>query len=126
MSEDNCASMFVHVCHRLLVYFMSLGCFLPEKYLWLHLLLWPIVFAHWQFNDQKCCVTQLEIYLKNKKCDASPHIQDDHGNDYYFLKKLLKDFNIEMTKEDMQTGIHVLFTTSWAISLFRFTKKYKR
>ena len=55
----------VSTFHKLLVYFMVFGCLLPPQYLWIHLLFWPIVLIHWQFNDGKCCLTQLELYLKN-------------------------------------------------------------
>lgn len=107
--------------HKLLVYFMIFGCLLPEKYLWIHLLLWPIVYVHWQFNDEKCCLTQLELYLKyNTSRKDAPKVEHDHGEDFYFLRKLLADFNLNLTIEQMHTGTYVVFTTSWFISFIRY------
>lgn len=124
MSDNSCLITLVHIFHKILVYFMVFGCLLPQKYLLPHLLLWPIVYIHWQFNDQRCCLTQLELYLKDKTKTA-PTIQEDHGDDYYFLKSLLKDYDIELSKDHMQLGIYTLFTASWLISLVRYLK-YKQ
>jgi len=99
---------------------MMFGCLLPPEYLWIHLLLWPIVYIHWQFNDNKCCITQLELYLKNNTIEDAPTVEQDHSNEYYFLRKFLADYNLDLTNEEMHIGTNILFTTSWLISLIRF------
>lgn len=108
----------VNTFHKLLVYFMIFGCFLPPKYLWIHLFFWPIVYLHWQFNDGKCCLTELELYLKNVK-DA-PTADKDYGEEHYFIKKILADYNINLTSEEMHKGTLTLLTVSWLVSLIRF------
>jgi hypothetical protein len=111
----------VNAFHKLLVYFMIFGCLLPPKYLWIHILLWPVVLIHWQFNKGKCCLTQFELYLKHNTCrEDSPTVENDHGGDYYFVKSILADVNIHLTNEQMHMGTRVLFSTTWLISLVRY------
>jgi hypothetical protein len=109
------------IIHKILVYFMFLGFLLPKKYLPFHLLVWPIVYTHWQFNDNKCILTQIELKIKNGSEKDAPSVDADHGSDYYFIKKILADFNIELTNRGMSNLTYSLFTIAWLISFIRLT-----
>jgi len=49
--------VFVHLS---LVLIFIIGPFLPGKYLLYYLFLWPLVYIHWYFNDDRCMLTELE------------------------------------------------------------------
>ena len=104
--------------HKLLVYFMFFGCILPPKYLPLHIALWPIVYVHWQFNNNKCILTELELKMRGIK--KIPSVENDHGSDYYFMKKILSDMNISLTDHQMKYMTYILFTVSWLVSIKRY------
>jgi hypothetical protein len=103
---------------------MFLGFLLPEKYLPFHLLVWPIVYTHWQFNDDRCILTQLELKIKNGSAKDAPFAHD-HSSDYYFMKKILADFNIELSNNAMSYFTYSLFTIAWIISFVRYTRYRK-
>lgn len=113
------------IIHKILVYFMFLGFILPEKYLPFHLLVWPIVYTHWQFNGNKCILTEIELKIKNGSAKDAPSVDTDHGSDYYFMKKILADFNIELTNSGMCYLTYSLFTIAWIISFVRYTRYRK-
>lgn len=113
------------ILHKLLVYFMFFGCFLPAKYLPFHLVAWPLVYLHWIMNNNKCALTQLELKLRTGDSNNAPTVDKDHDGDYYFMKKLLADFNLELRDDQMASFTYGIFTVSWIISLIRYVN-YKK
>lgn len=82
------------------------GCFLPAKYLPFHLLAWPIVYLHWQFNNNRCILTQLEIEISNKE---APDVRD-HVDDYYFMKIIILEFGLELSNKQLDWCTYMAFT----------------
>ncbi len=111
---------FLIFIHKLIVYFMILGFLLPYKYLYIFLLTWPIVYIHWQLNNDMCCLTQLEYYLKNKP--NPPTSKEDH--DYPFAKKFLSIFNINLPNDKIHQFILINLTILWFIGLLRLIYYY--
>ena len=123
--NDSLTLNFVVTAHKILVYFIAFGCFLPVKYLPYHLAIWPIVYIHWKFNNNKCVLTQLEAWMRDGTCmDDAPKIgvQDD---DFQFTRKVLSSLNITLTNEDLDKFIYVVFSVSWIISFYRYINHKK-
>lgn len=102
--------------HEIFVYFMIIGFIVPYRYLYIFLLSWPSVYLHWQFNNNRCCLTQLEYYLKN--IPEPPSIDKDHN--YPFINKILNKFNIYLSHDKIHYCILYGLTICWIIGLLRF------
>lgn len=102
----------VVVIHKLIVYFMFLGCFLPLRYLKFHLLAYPSAIVHWILNGNRCVLSDWE-----KKLGGAKHITD---TEYPFMRKVFADFGYN-PKEDTDIGILMYggYTLAWIISLLR-------
>lgn len=49
--------------HVSLFIVFTIGPFLPGKYLIYYLFLWPVIYVHWYFNDDKCMLTEIEYNI---------------------------------------------------------------
>jgi hypothetical protein len=97
---------FIIIIHKLIVFFMFFGFLLPKKYLWLHLLMYPIVRLHWFLNNNKCFLTELQF-------------ENVQGDDYPFMKQFFRDIGFNLSNQQLQyiTDYGLLFC--WLISFVR-------
>lgn len=110
--------MLLNLIHKLLVYFMVFGVLLPEKYIFYFVITWPCIYLHWQLNNNRCILTELEYYLDNKP--YPPTVDKDH--DYPFIKSALKDFGVSADDIEIHYGIMYGFTILWIIGMIRYFK----
>lgn len=104
--------------HKLIVYLMLFGFLLPQKYLYLHLIAWPAVYLHWQLNNDKCFLTELEYTLKDIEYDKIPKSKDDH--DFPFMRRIFNDdLGLQLTDLQIHTYILKYLTIVWFVSLIR-------
>lgn len=121
--ENSIAVNFVIIVHKLLVYFITFGCILPVKYLPFHLIMWPIVYIHWKLNDNKCVLTQLEQWVKDGTSMKDVRkVGEKRDCDFYFAKKTLNDYSITVTDDDIDKLIYIIFSISWLISFYRYSR----
>ena len=111
----------VYFIHKLFVYFLVLGVFLPEKYLFYYIIAWPITYIHWQFNDNRCILTELEYFLDDKP--YPPTINKDH--DFPFIKSILEKLNIKMSNSELHYTSIYCNTILWLIGVIRYFRLYK-
>ncbi len=109
--------LIVHIFHLLLVFSVTFGFLLPNKFLIYHLVSWPLVWLHWNLNNDYCFLTQYERKLKNK---ISPHNKSDNKSNSEFMKKIFNNMGIYMSVEKILILTKILFTTSWLISAYRY------
>lgn len=103
------------IFHKLLVYFMMFGFLLPRKYLFYHLITFPLIILHWIFNEEKCFLTELEYKLKGLK-DAPVYTKD---HNYPFMKRVYADFGFHPTNEQMHSIVMISLFGSWLITFYR-------
>ncbi len=106
------------IIHNLIVYFMAFGVLMPDGLLSLFIITWPSVYLHWQFNNNRCILTELEYYLDNKP--YPPTVDDDH--DYVYIKKMLTDLNIKLSNNSIHYSILYGFTIFWIVGCIRYIK----
>lgn len=107
--------------HKLLVYFMFFGVFLPERLLIYFLITWPLIYLHWQLNNNRCILTELEYFIDNKP--YPPTVDKDH--DYPFMRSVLADFNIKVPDEQIHYGVLFGLTAIWIVGVVRYFRVYK-
>jgi len=111
----------VYLIHKLFVYFLILGAFLPKKYLFYYIIAWPITYIHWQFNKQRCILTQLEYFIDNKA--FPPKVYED--NDFPFMKSIFDELNIKMSNSEIHYMVMYGNTIFWLIGVIRYFRLYK-
>ena len=111
----------VYLIHKLFVYFLILGAFLPEKYLFYYIISWPITYIHWQFNEQRCILTQLEYFMDNKP--YPPKVEEDQ--DFPFMKSIFDEIGIKMSNSELHNTVIWSNTIFWLIGVIRYFRLYK-
>jgi hypothetical protein len=108
---------FFNLIHYSIVAFITLGAFLPKKYLFYFIFAWPLMILHWKTNNDKCFITELECWLdKQPYCDRS-------DNEYPFVTHLLSFFNIKITDKKTKNNIIMYgLTFFWLIGMGRYYK----
>jgi hypothetical protein len=117
----------LHLIHKLLVYYVIFGCFLPKKYSKYHYWIWPLIWLHWKTNNNYCIFSQWELTLREQEYLLKTVDKDHQDGDTAFMKILFKElFNIDMTVRKADVLTNTLFTISCLISLYRFTPLLKK
>lgn len=108
--------------HSLIVLFLFWGFLLPKKYLVYHLIAWPIVWLHWQLNNQRCILTEWEFKLRGVHDQEIIKVTE---NDSPFMRKFYKVIlgdDKSISNETIHNSVVFGFTFSWIISLIRKLK----
>jgi hypothetical protein len=95
---------------------MFFGFLLPETFLFYFIFTWPMVYLHWQFNNGRCILTELEYYIDNRP--YPPPANKDH--DYPFMRSVFADFNIKISDEEIHSLILFGLTGTWTIGFLRY------
>lgn len=105
----------VRIIHVFLVLFYFVGAFIAKKYLILFIFAWPLLFLHWQTNNNKCICTQIEAWLDNQEDCLNQY------EDFPFITRMLNFLNIEIKGKKTK---YYIFCTSltffWLIGMYRY------
>lgn len=55
----------LNIIHNSITFIITIGPFLPAKYLIYYLFIGPTLYFHWLYNDNKCMITELEFKTDN-------------------------------------------------------------
>lgn len=105
---------FLSILHLTSTFFLFFGCLVPQKFLWVHVLFWPLVFLHWQLNNGNCIITDLQ------KKAGDQQLTTESGS-WPYIRGLLATFVDTRNIQDNQIrdAIYAIYTASWAVSLYR-------
>jgi hypothetical protein len=108
----------VKIIHQLIVYFCVLGVFLPSKYLIYYIPIWPLIYLHWQFNSNKCILTELQYWLEFKS--STPTIDLDHN--FPFIRSISGNLFKNISNKNLHNFIIRSITLLWIIGVIRYLK----
>jgi len=103
--------VFLHV---LILLFIIFGFLLPSKYLIIYVLFWPLIYLHWQLNNNNCYLTELQYKLENKPLQVTTE------NNYPFVKGVLNNIGIKMNDNNIHKLVIYGITFLWLIGFIRF------
>jgi len=110
---------FFNLIHYSIAAFMTLGSFLPKKYLVYFIFVWPITVLHWKTNNNKCFITEFVCWI-----DKQPYC--DRTSNYPFVTHLLSFFNINITDKKTKNNVIMCgLTFFWLIGVTRYYKVLK-
>jgi len=82
--------------------------FLPAKYLWIHIPMFPSLLIHWELNDNYCFLSQMENRLRNI---PDKKVYNDHDDpDATFMKKVFNNLlKIKFTDREANIMVYLIF-----------------
>lgn len=122
MDKNKILLGLVRIIHRLIVYFIILGVFLPPKYLIFFLPVWPFIYLHWQINSNRCIMTEIEYWIESNPYPST--IDLDH--DYPFIRSISWNLFDNLTNGQLHKLIVGGFTLVWFIGLIRYYNYVKK
>ena len=103
--------LFIHIIGIIILLF---GFMLPRKYLLYHLMILPFVFLNWLIDNNNCILTKLECTLRGEEKKQSNA----------FISNTLQYLNLNVTEENIDNNIHIIFIIPWLISCIRLYNNY--
>jgi len=117
MNHVYCANIFANIIlliHIIGIIILLFGFMLPRKYLLYYLMILPLVFLNWLIDNNNCVLTKLECMLRDEKQEQSNA----------FISDTLQYLNFNVTKENIDNNIHIIFIIPWLIACIRLYKNY--
>ena len=100
------------------------GFFIPDKYLIYYLIIWPAIYIHWLFNDDKCMLTDIENKLNDNHYNNVDEYRYKNYNNFF---KQLKKYSIYFDNiDDFTTKIYTIASILWVIGFFRLLIFYRK
>ena len=116
----------IKIIHYIIMFTLLLGVFLPSKYLIYYIFLWPAVYFHWYFNDNKCMLTELESHFDTKYPNVNIHEEVIHHK-YVEIFENFKKLNIYLDNIDLFTSrVYNIVIIFWVVSFIRLLNHYKK
>lgn len=112
--------ILINIIHIVILVFVIGAPFSNSNYLiLLHIIVVPFIMLHWLLNNNMCCLTLAEKYVREKTTREIVNHED------CFTHKLISpiyDFN--KNNDDFSAFIYLITTFLWTISVYNFGKKY--
>lgn len=115
-------SLIILICiiHWIVIIFVLAAPFSNSNYLMiLHIIVVPFIMLHWILNNNACCLTLAEKYIRQKTIGVP--IQDNECFTYQIMSPIY-DFN--KNNEDFSSFIYIITICVWLISVYNISNKY--
>lgn len=112
--------ILINVLHLLVIFFVLLTPFSGSNYLLLlHIIVVPFIIFHWLLNNNLCCLTIMEAYIKEKTTGVKTSLDECF---VYQIVAPIYDFN--KNHEMFSDFIYGLTWSMWGISVFMLGRKF--
>lgn len=119
--------LLISVIHLIVVIFILVAPFSNSNYLIsLHIIIVPFIVLHWVLNNNTCCLTMAEKYIREKNAGQSGQSGQSVKDDDCFTYKLVApiyDFN--KNNETFSILIYILTIGLWSVSVYNLINKIK-
>lgn len=107
----------IQIIHIIFILFVIGVPFINSKYLlMLHSIFIPFLILHWLTNNNTCCLTMTEKYLRG--------IKNKKDEDECFTCRLINPiFNFKLKDKDINKYLYMLVISLWIISIFKLSYK---
>ena len=112
--------ILINIIHFIVIIFVLAAPFSNSNYLiLLHIIVVPFIIFHWILNNNTCCLTIAEKYIRGVTTGKSINREDCFT---YQLIAPIYDFS--KNHEAFETFIYILTITVWLISVYNISEKY--
>lgn len=111
--------ILINIVHLVIIIFILAAPFSNSNYLILmHIIVVPFIILHWILNNNTCCLTVAEKYIREKTVGTTVDSEDCFT---YKLVAPIYDFNKDY--ESFSTFIYILTISVWLISVHNISNK---
>ena len=111
--------LLINILHLIIIIFVLAVPFSDSNYLiFLHIIIIPFIMIHWVFNNNTCCLTVAEKFIRQKTIGTK--IKEEDCFTYQLIAPIY-DFN--KNHEAFATFIYILTTCLWLISVHSMSLK---
>jgi hypothetical protein len=84
----------------------------------LHIIVVPFIMLHWLLNNNTCCLTVAEKYIRQKT--TSTKIKEEDCFTYQIIAPI---YDFSKNYEAFSTFIYILTTSVWLLSVYNISSK---
>ena len=111
--------ILINIIHLIVIIFVLAAPFSNSNYLLLlHIIVIPFIILHWLLNNNTCCLTVAEKYIREKNTGTTVKEGDCFT---YQLVAPIYDFNKD--HQAFSTFIYILTISLWFISVYNISNK---
>lgn len=112
--------ILINTIHLIVIIFVLAAPFSNSNYLMLlHAIIIPFIIIHWLFNNNTCCLTVAEKYIRNKNTGTT--IKE---NDCFTYQLVAPIYDFNKNHQAFSTFIYILTISLWFVSIYNLTNKY--
>lgn len=112
--------ILINIIHLIVIIFVLAAPFSNSNYLMLlHTIVVPFIILHWLLNNNTCCLTVAEKYIREKNTGATVKSDDCFT---YQLVAPIYDFNKD--HKSFSSFIYILTIGLWLGSVYNLTNKF--
>lgn len=111
--------ILINIIHLIVIIFVLAAPFSNSNYLMLlHAIVIPFIILHWLLNNNTCCLTIAEKYIREK--NTGTKVKEDDCFTYQLVAPIY-DFNKD--HQAFSTFIYLLTISLWLISVYNISYK---
>jgi len=111
--------VLINIIHLIVIIFVLAAPFSDSNYLiLLHIIVVPFIILHWLLNNNTCCLTIAEKYIREKNTGTT--IKEDDCFTYQLVAPIY-DFNKD--HQAFATFIYILTISLWFVSVYNISNK---
>jgi hypothetical protein len=111
--------ILINIIHLIVILFILATPFTNSNYLMiLHIIVVPFIILHWLLNNNTCCLTIAEKYIRQSK--SGTIIKEDECFTYKLIAPIY-DFNKD--NQSFSIFIYILTIGVWLISVYKISDK---
>ena len=112
--------ILINIIHLIVIIFVLAAPFSYSNYLMLlHAIIIPFIILHWLLNNNTCCLTVAEKYIREKNNGTTVKEEDCFT---YQLIAPIYDFNKD--HQSFSIFIYILTISLWFVSVYNLSNKY--
>ena len=109
--------IMINIIHLIVIIFVLTTPFSNSNYLMLlHIILVPFIMLHWLLNNNTCCLTVLEKYIRQKT--VSTKINEEDCFTYQLVAPI---YDFSKNHEAFSTFIYILTISVWLLSVYNLS-----
>jgi len=111
--------IMINIIHLIVIIFVLGAPFSDSNYLiLLHVIVVPFIMLHWILNNNTCCLTVAEKYIREKT--SSTKINQDDCFTYQLVAPI---YDFSKNHEKFSFFIYILTTSVWTLSVCNLVRK---
>lgn len=112
--------VLINIIHLIVIVFIIAAPFSDSNYLMLlHGIIVPFIILHWVLNNNTCCLTITEKYIREK--NAGTIVNE---NDCFTYKLIAPIYDFNKNYEAFSSFIYISTISLWLVSIYNLSYKY--